>query len=247
MLWVQRSRELERIRFDDCAPADSLNCIAQFLDLAFGHRQERFGCTVPYPLPGILESYFSLCGRWPAPYPDRSPVVFENDEESYFYVGVQSAHLSHPGSLKAVTPFGFKVFSEHSGNWAAYVGEGYDPEVSVSVCLDGGALSDPVPSGESLSKWLVAMTLASIAWEPHNNLASGTSIGGQRSVVHQWLRNRKPIFTAAQTLCPEVGGVFSVNDGLLIHEIESATCVAAVTPAAAVSLRKRNKLFVSID
>lgn len=241
------SRQLASCTFHDGSPDGLLRGLARFLELALGPRQASFGYPVPDPVPRILREFYLLCGRRPAPYPDRSPIVFENDQEGYFYVGVQHAHLSTPEGLRAASSHGYIVASEHSGNWTAYVGDGYDPEVWVSGWVRGGDASAPIPSGDPLSRWLIAMCLSSIAWEPHNNLASGTSTGESSALVRQWLRGRTAIFSAVQTICPEVAGRFSVHGGYLIHETDAATRVAALDPQAAALLRDQRKLFDCFD
>jgi len=231
--------------------------LEDFLQFALGDRRESFGepeaAIAAKRLPAPLQRFYRFAGRWPAPYPDRAPVVFETPEDGFFFTGIAGSHLATLDGLREPPDGRIAVFREQSGNWTAFTeAEGDDPDVWISGHFgDMTAQETPIPSGLSLTQWLVTHCLAAIIWESGNHLCGGTShstIGGAKQHAAEigltkW-HNREAhnsclLWDATSHPCPELQGTFHLfRDSILIHDRETSLQFAALSPQAATEMRQ---------
>ena|SRR5579871_5099544 len=231
--------------------------LEELLTFALGVRQEAFGesdaALVGRRLPNPLRRFYRFAGRWPSPYPERSPVIFETPEEGFFYSGVQGPHLATLDVLRESPEGRLAVFYEQSGNWTAFTdAEGDDPEVWLSGYVDGDHQETPTPTGEALSGWLVTHCLVALAWESGNHLCSGTApsrIGaatprqgdaGLTEWYHREARHAHLLWEAKANPCFELRGSFYLfRNSILVHDCEDSLRFAALTSSAASEMRQR--------
>lgn len=231
--------------------------LEEFLTFALGVRQETFGesdaVLVGRRMPIPLRRFYRFAGRWPSPYPERSPVCFETPEEGFFYCGIQGPHLATPDVLRESPEGRLAVFYEQSGNWTAFTdAEGDDPEVWLSGYVGSGHLEVPTPTGETLSGWLVTHCLVALAWELGNHLCSGTvlsQIGAatqrkRETGLTEWYnreaRYARLLWEAKENPCSELRGSFYLfRNSILVHDCRDSLRFAALTSSAASEMRQR--------
>lgn len=226
--------------------------LEQLLTLALGPRQESFGEPEHrlelVGLPKPLSLFYRYAGRWPSPHPERSPILYSSEEEAFFYAGVVHAHLSPLDDIERTEDGRWVVFWEQAGTWRGSTADtGADPPVWVQESGDGGELSEPRETEDSLSGWLVSHCLAAIAWEPANSYCCGLverrfngteQHKGLFALFHAERSRAVRLWQSQQTICGELAGAFYiVGPGILVHDTGRLIRFAALTPQAAALLR----------
>lgn len=260
MHWLQRRRGLSRnnsaISLSDLSLISARDADARMAGLehllrfVLGDRNDEYGETEPRlqacKLPAPLERFYRFAGCWPVPHPNRSPIIFETPAESYFYVGVQFAHLVPLDDVKPACPGQIEVFWEQSGNWIGITSvEGIDPPVRIQNALGLNKRSDPVDTGETLSGWLVAHSLGTLAWESANSYCCATVEGAKTGPgLALWFASEKEnaarLWVSHQTICHELSGTFfAIGESILVHECGNLLRFAALTPRGAEQLNHR--------
>lgn len=239
----------------DNDPNSRMEALEGLLCLCLGPRKEAYGGTATElertPLPAPLRRFYAIAGRWPSPYPDRAPILFESPDESLFYAGIANAHLAALDQLKTTRDGRLALFSEQSGNWTAETEtEGSDPPVWLRGTLGSGRLADPLKSQETLSGWVVTHTLTVIAWEAANSCLCATAphnrppdrVRMARTGLSEWFnghaRDTHMLWTSH--LEPEElsGKLYLLPSFVLVHKSGSFLRLAALTTDAARELRR---------
>lgn len=231
---------------------ERMETLERLIVALLGQRQEAFGepqaDSEEIPLPHILRRFYGFAGRWQYPHPERSPVLFESPEESYFYAGTTHVHLAPFNAIEFTAHGHLAVFTEHSGNWSAAIeSDGEDSGVWIEGDWGKGESYTPLLSSKPLSVWLFAHVLASVAWEAGNSYLSALSCSPPtatqgRSGLMDWFQRHKAearLLWESRVEPPELAGNFYLFRGaILVHEFGTCLRFAALTSASAQEMRQ---------
>lgn len=251
-----RHGPIERLRtatpLTDLACQERVSGLVPILEYALGTPPEAVGVPAEVlaaaHLPAPLARFYEIAGRRPSPFPRRAPVAFEEASEGYFYAGIQHVHLADADAVRPREDGRLPLFWEQSGNWVALAEpHGDDPAMWVQEVEGPDTMGPAVRSGEPLSAWLVAHSLAAIAWESANSLlavtAEGESPRPADSRMVSWFQGAEAgallLWRNTGSLCPELeGAYYLVEPGLVVHRARRLLRIAAVTEAAERRLRR---------